>query len=63
MQPANAFVVGVDYGTDSVRAIIVDAANGIEVASSVFYYPRWGRGMYCNPSENFFRQHPLKTAP
>ncbi|HEY8734440.1 MAG TPA: ribulokinase, partial [Puia sp.] len=59
MEPGNAFVVGVDFGTDSVRAIIVDAANGIEVASTVFYYPRWGKGMYCNPSGNFFRQHPL----
>lgn len=53
------YVIGVDYGTDSVRSIIADAANGNEIASSVFYYPRWRDGLYCNPAENLFRQHPL----
>ncbi|MEO6136257.1 MAG: ribulokinase [Ginsengibacter sp.] len=53
------FVIGVDYGTDSVRSVIVDASNGSEVASSVFFYPRWKDGKYCNASENRFRQHPL----
>ena len=55
----NKYVIGVDYGTDSVRSIIVDAANGNELSSSVFYYPRWKKQLYCNPSENQFRQHPL----
>lgn len=55
----NSYVIGVDYGTDSVRSIIVDASNGKEIAASVFYYPRWKNGMYCNPSKNQFRQHPL----
>ena len=54
-----SFVIGVDYGTDSVRAVIVDAGNGEEVASSVFYYPRWRDGKYCRPEQNQFRQHPL----
>jgi L-ribulokinase len=53
------FVIGVDYGTDSVRSIIVNTANGQEIASSVFYYPRWKDGLYCNPNDNQFRQHPL----
>lgn len=53
------FVIGVDYGTDSVRSIIVNAANGQEIASAVFYYPRWKAGKYCNPATNLFRQHPL----
>lgn len=53
------FVIGVDYGTDSVRSIIVNALNGKEVAASVFYYPRWKNGLYCNVSQNQFRQHPL----
>lgn len=53
------FVIGIDYGTDSVRSVLVNAANGQEVVSSVFYYPRWKQGLYCNPSESRFRQHPL----
>ena len=55
----NKYVIGVDYGTDSVRSIIVDAANGNEISSSVFYYPRWKKQQYCNAVENQFRQHPL----
>lgn len=55
----NNYCIGVDYGTDSVRCIIVNAATGEEVASSVFYYRRWKDGLYCNPSVNQFRQHPL----
>jgi L-ribulokinase len=55
----NSYVIGVDYGTDSVRSIIVDASNGKEIAASVFYYPRWKNGLYCNASKNQFRQHPL----
>jgi len=53
------FVIGVDFGTDSVRSIIVNAANGNEVAAAVFYYPRWKEGLFCDPSLNQFRQHPL----
>ncbi len=54
----DAFVIGVDYGTDSVRSIIIDSHTGKEVASSVFHYPRWRDGLFCNPSKNQFRQHP-----
>ncbi|HEX5151411.1 MAG TPA: ribulokinase [Parafilimonas sp.] len=54
-----AYVIGVDYGTDSVRSIIVDAANGEEIAAAVFYYPRWKDQLYCDASGNQFRQHPL----
>ncbi len=54
-----SYCIGVDYGTDSVRSIIVNAYTGQEAASSVFYYPRWRDGLFCNPSQNQFRQHPL----
>ena len=53
------YVIGLDYGTDSVRALIADAADGREVSSAVFYYPRWKAGKYCNPGASMFRQHPL----
>jgi L-ribulokinase len=57
--PSDAFVLGVDFGTDSVRAIIADTFNGNEIASSVYTYPRWRDGLFCNPAKNQFRQHPL----
>jgi len=53
------FTLGVDYGTDSVRTVLVDAANGNEISHSVYYYPRWKAGKYCDPANNRFRQHPL----
>jgi len=52
------YVIGVDFGTDSVRSIIINAASGEEITSSIFNYPRWKKGLYCNPFENIFRQHP-----
>ncbi|MDR2764792.1 MAG: ribulokinase [Tannerella sp.] len=53
------YVIGLDYGTDSCRAVIVNADNGEEIASSVAAYPRWTAGKYCAPSTNRYRQHPL----
>ncbi|GHV05350.1 ribulokinase [Bacteroidia bacterium] len=53
------YVIGLDYGTDSCRAVIINALNGDEVASAVKYYPRWKEGKYCKPLENRYRQHPL----
>src|SRR5450631_144143 len=54
-----AYVIGLDFGTDSVRAVLVDARHGIEISSSVFLFPRWRDGLYCNAADNQFRQHPL----
>lgn len=52
------YTIGLDYGTDSVRALVVDQ-QGREVATHVHYYTRWKQGFYCRPSESQFRQHPL----
>ncbi|WP_373495322.1 ribulokinase [Aquiflexum sp.] len=52
------FVIGLDYGTDSVRAVLVNTSNGETLAEDVFWYPRWKKGKYCNPVSNQFRQHP-----
>lgn len=53
------YVIGIDFGTDSVRALVVDALSGKETAEAVEYYPRWKKGLFCNPSANQYRQHPL----
>ncbi|MGN6420287.1 MAG: ribulokinase [Pseudobacter sp.] len=54
-----SYVIGVDYGTDSVRAVLVDTGNGTELATSVFSYPRWSKQLYCDASRQQYRQHPL----
>ena len=55
----NKYVFGVDFGTDSVRSLLVNALNGEEIATSVFYYSRWKNQLFCHPGLNQFRQHPL----
>ncbi len=52
------YTIGIDYGTDSVRALIVDQ-NGCEISTAVHYYTRWKKGLYCDPLASQFRQHPL----
>lgn len=56
---AKKYVIGIDYGTDSVRSVVVDTTNGKIEGTSVFEYPRWKKGLFCEPSINQFRQHPL----
>jgi L-ribulokinase len=54
-----SYVIGIDFGTDSVRTVLIDTATGREVATDIFSYPRWAKGQYSDPSSNQFRQHPL----
>ncbi len=37
--PSSKYTIGVDYGTHSGRAVVVDVADGTELASAVFEYP------------------------
>ncbi len=56
---SGACVIGIDFGTDSVRSVVADAADGRVLGTSVKHYPRWAKGLYCDPVANQFRQHPL----
>ncbi len=51
-------VIGIDFGTDSCRAVVLNTASGRELAAAVSGYSRWKRGLYCDPSANRYRQHP-----
>lgn len=52
------YVIGVDYGTDSCRAILLDTADGRRLAEASCNYPRWMKGLYCDPLNHRYRQHP-----
>lgn len=52
------YVVGADFGSDSVRVVILDAATGEVAGQGVSPYARWSKGLYCESAKNSFRQHP-----
>lgn len=57
----NSFSLGIDYGTNSVRALIVDAETGEEVGTFVHNYVRGADGIILDDNDpNFARQHPIE---
>jgi L-ribulokinase len=59
MEKGKHYVMGADFGSDSVRVVVIDASDGEVASSGVSYYRRWSEGKYCDAKANRFRQHPL----
>src|SRR5208283_6021794 len=55
---ATQYTIGLDYGTNSVRTLIVNVANGREVASAVWNYEHGTQGVLLARDPNLARQHP-----
>jgi len=53
------YSIGVDYGTNSVRAVIVDTRDGNEIATAVYNYPTGKDGVILDAKDpNLARQNP-----
>ena len=53
------YVIGLDFGTNSCRSLIIDVANGKELASHVFPYPSGKDGVIVDSADpNLARQNP-----
>jgi L-ribulokinase len=57
--PERFYSIGVDYGTNSVRAVVVDTADGRVVGTKVFDYPSGEQGVLLDPKQpHLARQNP-----
>ena len=53
------FTLGIDYGTNSVRALVVRCRDGLELGSCVVHYPSGQQGILLDPRDHHLaRQHP-----
>jgi L-ribulokinase len=52
------YTIGLDYGTNSVRALVVNTANGKEVGTAVWGYGNGTQGVILSRDPNLARQHP-----
>src|SRR5208337_3030313 len=52
------YTIGLDYGTNSVRTLLVDVANGREIAAAVWVYAHGTQGVILGRDPNLARQHP-----
>lgn len=53
------YVIGIDFGSDSVRAILVDTRSAQTLQTAVAEYPRWKEKKYCDDKISQYRQHPM----
>lgn len=53
------YVIGVDFGTDSARALVIDGHSGVVAGEAQQVYRRWTEGKYQDPDKSMYRQHPL----
>lgn len=59
MPPTSPFTIGIDYGSNSVRALVVRCSDGKEFGSAVFNYPSGEQGILLDPRDyHLARQHP-----
>ena len=52
------YAIGLDYGTNSVRCVVVDVANGREIGQAVWNYSHGHKGVILSSDPNLARQHP-----
>ena len=52
------YAIGLDYGTNSVRTVLVNVADGREVATAVWNYSHGKDGVILSNDPNLARQHP-----
>ncbi|MGO3306124.1 MAG: ribulokinase [Sphingobacterium sp.] len=55
----NKLIIGMDFGTDSVRGLLIDPIDGTVLAKFIAPFKRWAEGLYCDSSTDRYRQHPL----
>ncbi|MFH1550618.1 MAG: ribulokinase [Planctomycetota bacterium] len=53
------YALGMDFGTESARALVVNVNTGEEAGTASAFYKRFADAMYCDPAKTQYRQHPL----
>lgn len=56
---AKRYTIGLDFGTNSVRALVVDVSNGREIGTAVWNYEHGEAGVLLSRDPNLARQHPI----
>lgn len=55
----STYTIGIDFGTNSVRAVVVDCADGRVIGTNVFDYPSGDQGVLLHPKDpHLARQNP-----